>query len=211
MAATLTTPNTILGVLAPKSQTSRLVSNIAMVVLGSLLLALASAIKVPLQPVPVNLATFAVAILAAAFGWRIGVATVALYIVEGLSGLPFFSYGGGWTYILSPTFGFIIGYLPMAYIIGQAADRGASARIVMLFVAMIIADAVLFSLGYLWLLAIASSLAQGGTLPGWLHADNLVGSAFDVAVKPFLIWDALKMLLAAVTVAGAWQLFKRRA
>lgn len=212
MAVSLTTPNTILGVLAPKSETRRLVSNIAVVVLGSLVLALASAIKVPLQPVPVNLATFAVAVLAAAFGWRVGVATVVLYIAEGLSGLPFFSYGGGWAYILSPSFGFIIGYLPMAYVIGQAADRGASGRIVMLFIAMLIADAVLFALGYLWLLAVAGYLAHSGAaLPPWLHADNLAGTAFDGALKPFLLWDALKMLLAAVSVAGAWQFLKNRA
>ena len=82
----------------------------------------------------------------------------------------------------------------------------------MLFLAMLIGDAVLFALGYLWLLAVAGYLAQsGGALPSWLHADNLVDTAFDVAVKPFLLWDALKMLLAAVSVAGAWQLFKKRA
>lgn len=204
MAATLTTPNTILGVLTPKSQTSRLVSNIVVVILGTLVLAIASAIKVPLYPVPVNLATFAVALLAGAFGWRIGVATVALYIAEGLSGLPVFSFGGGWTYILAPSFGFILGYLPMAYIIGLAADRGASGRLGMLFLTMLIADAVLFALGFLWLTAVLS--AMKGLAP-----TAVLGSAFDGAIKPFIIWDILKMALAAVTVAGGWQLIKKRA
>ena len=204
MAASLTTPNTILGVLTPKSQISRLVSNIVVVIAGTLLLAIASAIKVPLYPVPVNLATLAVAILAGAFGWRIGVATVVLYIAEGLSGLPVFSFGGGWTYILAPSFGFILAYVPMAYIIGLAADRGASGRLGLLFVTMLIADAVLFALGFLWLAAVLS-ISKG------VPVTAVLGGAFDGAVKPFIVWDILKMALAAVTVAGGWQLTKKRA
>lgn len=212
MALTLTTPNTILGVLEPKTNTERLLSNVAVVLIGSLLLAAAAVTKVPLQPVPVNLTTFAVAALAAGFGWRIGVATVALYIVEGLSGLPFFANGGGPAYVMSPTFGFILGYLPMAYIIGQAADRGASGRVVMLFIAMLIADAVVFAFGYLYLLSAAGIIASaGGTLPKWLNPADLAGTAYNVAVKPFLLWDALKMLFAALTVTGLWTLSKKRA
>ena len=113
MAVSMTTPNTVLGVLLPKQGSARLVANVVTVVLGSLVLAAAANLKVPLPPVPINLTTLAVAILAAGFGWRIGVATIALYIAEGLSGLPFFANGGGWGYVLSPSFGFIVGYLPM--------------------------------------------------------------------------------------------------
>ena len=95
MALTLTTPNTVLGALSPKSQSARLVANLVTVVLGSLVLALSAKISVPVMPIPVTLQTLAVAALAAGFGWRIGVATVALYIVQGLSGLPVFATGGG--------------------------------------------------------------------------------------------------------------------
>ncbi len=211
MALSLTTPNTILGVLEPKTQTERVLSNIAVVLIGSLLLAAAAVTKVPLQPVPVNLATLAVALLAAGFGWRIGVATVLLYIVEGLAGLPFFANGGGWAYLLSPTFGFIIGYLPMAYVIGQAADRGASGRVGLMLLAMLIGDAIVFAFGYLWLLSAAGVIANaGGALPGWLHPDDLLGTAYRVAVEPFLVWDALKMVFAAVTISGLWTLFRKR-
>ena len=77
--------------------------------LGTVLLAIAAQIKVPVMPVPVTLQSLLVALFAAAFGWRIGVATVALYIIEGLSGLPVFAGGGGPLYVLSPTFGFILG------------------------------------------------------------------------------------------------------
>jgi biotin transport system substrate-specific component len=211
MALTMTTPNTVLGVLLPKEGTARLVANIATVIVGSLILAAAANIKIPLQPVVINLTTLAVAILAASFGWRIAVATVALYIAEGLSGLPFFANGGGWGYILSPSFGFIVGYLPMAFIIGWAADRGASASIVRLFGWMLLADAVLFAFGFAWLLLIANMILQGGgALPAWLSGGDLMSVAWNGAVQPFILWDVLKMAFAAVTVAGAWTLLRRK-
>jgi hypothetical protein len=126
MAVTLTTPNTILGVLEPKSQTTRLVSNVVTVLLGTVLITLAAKINVPTWPVPVTLQSFAVAALAAAFGWRIGTATVIAYLVEGAAGLPVFAGAtAGIPYLMGPTGGFLLGFIPMAYIIGRAADLGA--------------------------------------------------------------------------------------
>jgi biotin transport system substrate-specific component len=203
MAVTLTTPNTILGVLEPKSQTTRLVSTVFTVLLGSVLITLAAKINVPTWPVPVTLQSFAVAALAAAFGWRIGMATVIAYLLEGAAGLPVFATGGGIAYLMGPTGGFLLGFIPMAYIIGRAADLGASARLGMLVLAMLIADAVLFSLGFLWLLTL-------GAAASWLDPANLVGSAFAKAVQPFLVWDGLKMLFAALTVTGIFTLARRR-
>jgi biotin transport system substrate-specific component len=212
MAVTLTTPNTILGALTPKGDTARLATNLVTIVLGSLLLAAAAKTSVPVQPVAVTLQTFAVAVLAASFGWRIGVATVALYLVEGLSGLPVFSTGGGIDYVLRPSFGFLLGYLPMAYIIGRAADFGASGKVFRLFAAILIGDAVAFVFGFLWLLAVSGLiLQQGGALPGWLDQSNLLATAFNGAVRPFIIWDILKMAFAALTVTGAWTLLRRKA
>lgn len=212
MAATLTTPNTVLGVLLPREGAARLVANIVIVVVGSLILAAAANIKIPLSPVVINLSTLAVALLAAGLGWRIGVATVALYIAEGLSGLPFFANGGGWAYVLSPSFGFIVGYLPMAFVIGWAADRGVSGSLVKLFGWMLLADAVCFAFGFVWLLVVANLILQsGGELPAWLATGDLLTVAWNAAVQPFIVWDILKMAFAAVTIAGAWTLLKRRA
>jgi biotin transport system substrate-specific component len=204
MAVTMTTPNTILGVLEPKTSTERVLSNIAVVLVGTLLITAAAKINVPTWPVPVTLQSFAVAALAAAFGWRVGVATVVAYLVEGAIGVPVFATGGGVGYIMGPTGGFLLGFIPMVYVIGRAADLGGSSRVVMLFIAMLIADALLFALGFGWLLALGSNAA-------WLDHNNLVGSAFAKAVQPFLVWDALKMLFAAVTVTGVWSIFKKRA
>jgi biotin transport system substrate-specific component len=212
MAVTLTTQNTILGVLLPKEGTARLLANLATVIVGSLILAAAANIKVPIQPVVINFTTLAVALLAAGFGWRIGVATVALYIAEGLSGLPFFANGGGWGYVLSPSFGFIVGYLPMAYIIGKAADAGASSKPGRLFLWMLIADAVVFALGFVWLVIVANMIMQsGGELPKWLAGGDLMTIGWNSAVQPFILWDVLKMAFAAVTVAGAWRLLPKKA
>ena len=211
MAVSMTTPNTVLGVLLPKQGSARLVANVVTVVLGSLVLAAAANLKVPLPPVPINLTTLAVAILAAGFGWRIGVATVALYIAEGLSGLPFFANGGGWGYVLSPSFGFIVGYLPMAFIIGWAADRGASRSAVRLFAWMLIADAVVFAFGFAWLLVVANMiLGGGGELPSWLAGGDLLAAAWNGAVQPFILWDVLKMAFAALTVSGIWAVLRRK-
>jgi len=212
MALTLTTPNTVLGVLSPKSQSARLALNIVTVVLGSLVLALSAKVSVPVMPVPVTLTTLAVAALAAGFGWRIGVATVALYIAQGLAGLPVFATGGGLDYILRPSFGFIVGYLPMAYIIGRAADMGASRRIVLLFGAMLLGDAVAFAFGFTWLLVVANVIMQtGAALPSWLDATNLIATAWNGAVAPFIVWDILKMGFAALSIVGIWKILPKKA
>ena len=203
MAVSMTTQNTVLGVLLPREGAVHFAANLATVVIGTIILTIAAKISVPVWPVPVTLQSFAVAGLAAAFGWRIGVATVALYIAEGMSGLPVFASGGGPAYILGPTGGFILGWLPMAYIIGLAADRGASGKPLPLFGAMLLGDAVSFALGFLWLLALGAGAA-------WLDQSNLVASAFSKAVQPFVVWDILKMAFAALTVAGVWTLLRRK-
>ena len=217
MALTLTTPNTVLGALTPKSAGARVATQIATVVLGTLVLWAASKTSLPITPVPISLHTLAVAAIAATFGARIGVATLVLYLVEGLAGLPVLSYGGGIQYLFSPSFGFILGYIPMAYIIGKAADQGAGRKLWTLFAAMLVGDAVLFTFGFGWLLdryvgtAPWGMVQMGGTLPKWIDAANLLGTAFDGAVRPFILWDIVKMAFAALTVTGLWQLARPKA
>ena len=214
MALTLTTPNTLLGALQPKSDAARLWTNVATVVLGTVLLTVSAKISVPVQPIPVTLQTLAVAIIAASVGWRMAVATVALYLVEGLAGLPVFASGGGIGYVFRPSFGFLVGYLPMAFVIGWASDRGWSRNPFMLFGAMVVGDAIAFLFGFAWLMVVINMLVNSGAeLPAWpaLDPQNLVGSAFDGAVKPFVLWDLIKMAFAAITVAGTWTLIRRKA
>jgi biotin transport system substrate-specific component len=203
MAVTLTTPNTLLGTFQPKGDVAKLAINGAIVLLGTLLITAAAKINVPVWPVPVTLQSFAIAALAAAFGMRIGVATVAAYLLEGAMGLPVFAAGGGVAYLMGPTGGFLIGFLAQAAIIGYAADRGASGRPLTLFGAMLVATAVLYAFGFAWLVAMAGQA-------GWVDQTNIVASAFKGAVQPFVVWDALKMAFAALTVTGIWAAFGKR-
>jgi len=203
MAVTLTTPNTLLGTIAPRTGSARVASGVATVILGSLFIALCSKINVPTWPISVTLQTLAVAIVAAGFGWRIGVATVVLYIAEGLAGLPVFSVGGGPLYVFSPAFGFILGFIPMAAIIGRAADAGLSQRFLPMFAVMLAADVVCFALGYTWLAAYLTTMKA-------MPLDAAASAAFVGGVQPFIIWDIVKMAFAVLTVVGSWGLLSRK-
>ena len=203
MAVTLTTPNTLLGALQPKGDAAKLASNLVTVVLGTLLITICAKISVPVWPVPVTMQSFAIVALSAAFGLRIGVATVALYLLEGAFGLPVFATGGGLAYLAGPTGGFLLGFLVLAAIVGFAADRGASAKPLTLFATMIGAEALLLVLGFAWLVVLSGQA-------GWIDQNNVVASAFAGAIQPFIIWDILKMALAALTVTGLWSLFGKR-
>jgi biotin transport system substrate-specific component len=210
MALTLTTENTVLGTLASRSGAMRTAMQLGTIVLGTLVLWAAAKVSVPVWPVPVTLQSLAVAAIAATFGWRIGVATILLYLAEGLSGLPVFASGGGFDYIFKPSFGFILGWVPMALIIGYAADRGLSKRPVALFGAMVAGNAVSFAFGFAWMIVVFNLLAaSGGALPQGVDAAGLVGFAWSKAIQPFVIWDILKMAFAALTVAGLWRAVRR--
>jgi len=124
-------------------------------------------------------------------------------LLEGALGLPVFATGGGLAYLVGPTGGFLLGFLVMAAIIGYAADKGASGKPLTLFAAMVVADAVLLVLGFAWLLLLSGNA-------GWIDQNNVVASAFAGAIQPFIIWDILKMALAALTVTGAWNILSKR-
>ncbi len=204
MAVTLTTPSTLLGALAPTTAGRRLAAGLATIVLGTLFLTLCSKINVPVWPVPVTLQTFGVAALAAAFGWRISLATIALYIAEGLAGLPVFAGGlAGPAYLFRPTGGFIVSWLLVSLVVGRAADMGLSRRLLPLFGVMLVGDAISFAFGYAWLVTVLSAMKS-------VAPAEVMGAAFDGAIKPFIVWDVLKMAFAALSVAGGWSLLRRR-
>ena len=210
MAETLTTPNTVLGAVLPAARGTRLATQIGAVILGTIALTVAAKIQVPVWPVHITLQSMVVAVIAGALGWRLGVATVALYIAEGLAGLPVFSTGGGIGYILSPSFGFIVGWLPMAFIAGLVAEKSCG-RIVPMALGFLAADAVSFAFGFALLMVVANMiLGAGGTLPAWLASGDLLTVAWNGAVQPFILWDVLKMVFAALTVAGALSVLRRR-
>lgn len=186
---------------------NRAVLSILLVIAGTAILAIAAKIKVPFYPVPMTLQTLAVLLIAATYGSRLAVATVAAYILEGMLGLPVFTNTppavAGPAYMLGPTAGFIVSWLAVAAIVGYAADRGWDRSILKLGAAMVVAIVVQFALGFAWL-AWFAQLSSGGTGVG-------ASGAFLGGVAPFLLGDALKIVLAALAVPAAWSLIDRRA
>lgn len=177
-----------------------------LVVLGTLVLALAAKAKVPFYPVPMTLQTLAIAILAASLGARLAVATVGLYLLEGAVGLPVFTNTppdvAGLTYFFGPTGGYLIGFVVSAFIIGTLADRGWDRSLPKMFVAMMLGDAAVFVLGAGWL-ALGATMASGAIGVGF-------AKALSVGVYPFLIGALVKEALAASFIRGVWTLVQSR-
>ncbi|HRE01213.1 MAG TPA: biotin transporter BioY, partial [Ilumatobacteraceae bacterium] len=126
----------------------------ALVVAGALLTAAASQVRIPLgfTPVPINLATFAAALTGGALGMRRGVASMTLYLLAGIVGLPFFAGGtSGWSIVSGATGGYLVCYPVMAAIVGWAAQRGHDRRVGSFVAAVVAANAVLYLVGALWL------------------------------------------------------------
>jgi biotin transport system substrate-specific component len=196
MAATMTTPNTALGALLPKEGTARLVANGLAVVVGSLILWAAAKIQVPFYPVPMTLTTLAIVLIGACYGWRLGLATVALYLVEGAFGLPVFSgtpeRGIGLAYMMGPTGGYLVGYLAAVFIVGWFAERGADKSPLRLFAAMAVAAVAVLGLGFAWLATLIGPEA-----------------AWTGGVVPFLLGDLLKVAIAALAVPAGNRLLGR--
>jgi biotin transport system substrate-specific component len=164
----------------------------AIVLLASLVLAVSAHVSVPFYPVPLTLQTLAVMAIAAAFGARLGTLSVLAYLAEGLAGLPVFAkFAAGPLYLLGPTGGFLVGFILLALIVGAAADRGFDRSPVKLFAALIVGDAFVFVLGFIWL-AWFAHLSGGhglGAMKAWAGG-----------VAPFLLGDVLKSVLVAAGV-----------
>lgn len=190
--------STLLGAVLPPAKGARWAFSLAAILVGAVLIALSARMSVFAWPVPVTLQSFAVALLAAVGGARIGVATVAVYLLAGALGVPVFAGGGSLNYMNGPTSGFLIGFLAQAAIVGYVADRGATQRPFLLFTGMMLGNLLMFGFGFAWLVIMSG--AQ------WVDQTNVFASAFSKAVQPFIIWDVLKMALAALCVSGAWAL-----
>ena len=197
--------STLAGTLLPAaSQRSVMLRNVGLAVAGSLLMVLAAKIKVPFWPVPRTLQTLAVLAIGAAYGARLGAATMALYIAYGLAGLPVFTntppLAAGPLYLVGPTGGFLLGFVAAAAIAGWAAERGASR--LRLFGGLVLADLALLAIGCLWL-AFGAQMAAGATGVG-------LAKAFAYGVQPFLLGEALKVALTACVAGAGWSLLGRR-
>jgi biotin transport system substrate-specific component len=166
-----------------------------LVIAGSMLIAVAGQIKVPLwpNPTPVTLQTLAIFTIAAAYGRNLAVATLIAYLAEGAAGLPVFTNGAGLAYFAGPTTGYLAGFVVAAGITGWAADRGWSQSPLKLWAANMAGTFAVLVLGALWM----------GLLFG---SDKIIAWG----VGPFIVTDIIKATLAAALVPALWSLFRRK-
>jgi biotin transport system substrate-specific component len=150
-------------------------------------------IPVPGSPVPVTGSTFAVLLSGAALGWQRGLAAMMLYLAAGSLGVPWFAAGGhGFG---GPSFGYIFGYVLAAGLVGFMAQRGFDRTPARTVLAMLLGTLTIYAIGVPWLMD-----ATGMDL----------STALDKGVRPFLLGDLLKVLLAAALLPAAWKLVQRR-
>ena len=164
---------------------TQIVKFLFIALIGSIILAISSKIKIPFYPVPMTMQTLIVLMIGIGFGWKLGVATVALYLFEGIIGLPVFSgspeKGVGLVYFTGPTMGYLLGFLVTTYISGKFIyDK----NIVKNFLKLSFATSFIYILGMVWL----------GSLIGW---DKPI---FQLGAQPFLLAELFKILIATISV-----------
>lgn len=180
-------------------------ARVFMVLGGSLFIALAAQVSVPMIPVPMTLQTLAILIVGFAFGARMGALTLVAYLAEGAMGLPVFAQAKNGIAFFGPTAGFLVGFVVMAWLAGFAADRGVKGFVPTALVALV-ASALIYVPGVAWAMALAE--VAGIDTAKW-GADNFA-MIWQYYMAPFLIGDAVKAVIAALVVAGAWAALKDR-
>ena len=158
---------------------------VLLAVCGSLLLTFSAKFSVPYWPVPMTMQTFVVLTLGMLYGWRHATAAVLLYLGEGAVGLSVFAGGGGMAYMAGPTGGYLLGFLVAAAAAGFMAERGMDKNFLLAFVALLIADMLVFVFGV-----------------GWLAKFIGVEKALTAGLTPFLFGELSKITLAAAIVVG---------
>ena len=165
-------------------------------VLGTIMVAIAAHVSVVQLPVPITLQTLAVLAIGAAYGSRLGAATLALYAAEGAAGLPVFApTPDGYPGITGPTGGYVIGFILAAALIGWLVERGWDRSIPKMIAAALLGAAVLYIPGLIWL---------QGFVGGF-------GKAIEYGLAPFWLWDTIKALVVAFGVPAVHSLLGKRA
>jgi len=171
--------------LVKSNQALKIFKIILIVLFGSIILTVSAKTKIPFYPVPMTMQTFVVLFLGLSFGYKIGLATVSLYLFEGIIGLPVFSNspekGIGWIYFTGPTMGYLIGFLFATFLAGYLNFK---TNLLFIFLKLIISVSIIYIFGIMWL----------GNLIGW---DKPI---IQLGVMPFLWAEFFK--IALLTVIG---------
>ena len=159
---------------------TKIIKSLLAIILGSIALTISAKIKIPFYPVPMTMQTFVVLFLGISLGYKIGLASVGLYLFEGILGMPVFSNspekGVGLIYFTGPTMGYLIGFLSASYLASKVNNEDS---FLLVFSKLIIATSTIYILGLIWL----------GTLIGWDKPIIALGA------KPFLLAEIFKVAL----------------
>ena len=163
----------------------KIIKSFLAIVLGSIALTISAKIKIPFYPVPMTMQTFVVLFLGISLGYKIGLATIGLYLIEGIAGLPVFSNspekGVGLLYFTGPTMGYLIGFLTACYFSYMIKFEDS---FFIILCKLVLATSTIYILGLLWL----------GTLIGWDKPILALGA------KPFLLAEIFKIAILALLV-----------
>ena len=166
--------------LVKTSSQTKLIKSFIVIILGSIALMVSAKLKIPFYPVPMTMQTFVVLFLGIAFGYKIGIATIGLYFIEGIAGFPVFSNspekGIGLVYFTGPTMGYLIGFSVACFL---AAFINNKDNYLIIFLKLITSVSTIYFLGILWL----------GIVIGW---DKPI---IQLGVTPFLLAELFKMTI----------------
>ena len=161
----------------------KVIKSLLAILLGSIALTISAKIKIPFYPVPMTMQTFVVLFLGISLGYKVGLATIGLYLLEGIVGLPVFSNspekGVGLLYFTGPTMGYLIGFLTACYL---ASIVKLEDSFLVVLGKLVFATLTIYILGLLWL----------GTLIGWEKP------IFALGAKPFLLAEIFKISILAL-------------
>lgn len=194
----------------PQAGSSNLVRNIVLAVAGSLLVAAAAQITVPMWPVPMTLQTLAVLGIGAAYGARLGAATLLLYAIEGAVGLPFFAGGKSGIadakldyFLPAGSMGYVVGFILAAWLVGKLVESGWANTFLKSVLATVAGAVVLYVPGLIWL-GIWAAKTQG------MDASAAAQAAISWGLTPFMFGDAVKAIVAGLAVPAAGLAFSRK-
>ncbi|MGB0844335.1 MAG: biotin transporter BioY [Alphaproteobacteria bacterium] len=188
---TTTHPN-LQSVALPVSGTNKIAKFALLAIVGSIILAVSAHVKVPFYPVPITMQTMVVLMIGMAYGWKLGGATILLYLAEGAVGLPVFTNGGGVHHLAGPTAGYLFGFFAAATTIGWLAERGFDRSIAGTAMAMLVGTAIIYLFGVTWLSSLLG-LEKG----------------LQFGLYPFIYGDILKLVIAALAMPAAWSLLRK--
>ena len=189
---------TIANLVWPESKSTNALRFVVLAFAGSLLIAVSSKVQIPFYPVPMTMQTFVILGLSMALGWRLAGATLALYLLQGMLGLPVFAgspeKGIGLAYMMGGTGGYLLGFLAAAVTCGWLGEKGWDRNVFKTAAAMFIGNALIYIPGILWL----------GLLFGW---DKPI---IEWGLTPFILGDITKIALATAVLPLAWKFLNKK-